>query len=131
MNIRQSLLDVGVNAFGVELFAESFLKSPLATAAFEKSKTVRFFLPVRRSDTPGWVGVDIAIAAVDKFDEPGAPKNPLDEPTPANMLLWAETARAGMLDKRKGGDGMIAIRALIDALSIPLPGLVANEGSQP
>lgn len=130
MGIHQHLIDVGINTPAVVLFAESFLKSPLAMPAFEKSKPVRFFLPVLRSDTPGWVGVDIAIAPVDKFDEPGA-KTSLGEPTPANMLLWAETARAGMLDKRKGGDGMIAIRALIEALSMAVPGADADKGDQP
>lgn len=69
MNVKQALIDVGVNAFAVELLAESFLKSPLSKRAFEKGEPVKFFLPVQRADCPGWVGVDITIAAVDKFDD--------------------------------------------------------------
>lgn len=70
MNIKQSLIDVGINAFACDLLAESFLKSPLAKMTFDAGKPMKFFLPVLREDCKGWVGVDITIAAVDKFDEP-------------------------------------------------------------
>ncbi|MCL4695476.1 MAG: hypothetical protein KJ023_00215 [Burkholderiaceae bacterium] len=64
MNIRQVLLDAGLNVFGADLLAESFLKSPIAKQALEKGDPVRFFLPVRRSDCAEFVGVEISIAAV-------------------------------------------------------------------
>lgn len=64
MNVRQALLDAGLNVFGADLLAESFLKSPIAKQALEKGDPVRFFLPVRRSDCAEFVGVEISIAAV-------------------------------------------------------------------
>jgi hypothetical protein len=64
MNVRQVLLDAGLNVFGADLLAESFLKSPIAKQALEKGDPVRFFLPVRRSDCAEFVGVEISIAAV-------------------------------------------------------------------
>lgn len=72
MNVRQALLDSGINVFAVDLLGESFLKSKLAKMAFDKGEPVKFFLPIVRGDCEGWVGVDITIAAVDKFDEPAA-----------------------------------------------------------
>lgn len=54
----------GINAFNVELFAESFLKSPLAKAMLGRGEPLKFFLPIRRNDCAEWGGVDITIAGV-------------------------------------------------------------------
>ena len=82
LNVRQALIDSGINAFAVDLLAESFLKSPLAKMTFEKGEPLKFFLPVQRSDCAGWVGVDITLAPVDKFDE-----------VPPNVMYTARPAK--------------------------------------
>lgn len=69
ISVRRALLNAGLNVFAVDLLAESFLRSPIARHAFDSGKQIKFFFPVVRKDTPGWVGVDITIAAVDKFDD--------------------------------------------------------------
>lgn len=76
MNLMQALHNTGLNPFAAELLAESYLKSKLAQMMFDKGEPLRFFLPVQRKDCPGWVGVDITIAAVDKFDEPAKKEEP-------------------------------------------------------
>ena len=63
-NIMQDLHTVGLNPFGVQLVAESMLKSPLATISVEKP--VKLFFPIQRSDCPGWIGVKITLEAVPK-----------------------------------------------------------------
>ena len=75
MNIMQALIDAGINAFGAQLLAESYLKSPLAEQALQRGEPVRFFLPIHRGDCAGWSGVEIAIAAVpapDRIEALGA-----------------------------------------------------------
>lgn len=75
MNIMQVLLDAGLNAFGAQLLAESYLKSPLAEQALQRGEPVRFFLPIHRGDCAGWSGVEISIAAVpapDRIEAIGA-----------------------------------------------------------
>jgi len=60
--IMQNLHTVGLNPFGVQLVAESLLKSPLAPITL--SRPQRIFFPVTRSDCPGYVGVYITLEAV-------------------------------------------------------------------
>jgi len=71
MNTMQALINAGINAFGAQLLAESYLKSPLAEQALQRGEPMKFFLPINRSDCPGWSGVEILISAVpvpDKID---------------------------------------------------------------
>ncbi len=62
MGIMNDLHAVGLNPFGVQLVAESLLKSPLApmTAA----EPVKIFFPVQRGDCAGWAGVEFTFEAV-------------------------------------------------------------------
>jgi len=53
---------VGLNPFGVQLVAESLLKSPLAPMTADKPVTM--FFPVQRSDCAGWAGVRFTFEAV-------------------------------------------------------------------
>ncbi len=62
MSIMNDLHAVGLNPFGVQLVAESMLKSPLAPMSTEKP--LEFFFPVSRSDCAGWRGVKITLEAV-------------------------------------------------------------------
>ena len=62
MSIMQDLHDVGINPFGVQLVAESLLKSPIAEMSVKEPLTLAF--PVNRSDCPGWKGVRITLQAV-------------------------------------------------------------------
>ncbi len=68
MNVMQAMIDAGINAFGAQLTAESFLKSPLAQQALDRGEPLRFFLPIRRCDCSGWSGVEITLAAVPATD---------------------------------------------------------------
>lgn len=72
-NVMQTLIDAGMNAFAVQLLAESFLKNPLAKRTSERGEPLRFFLPVRRSDCPGWMGVDFLLVAVPEGAPEGSP----------------------------------------------------------
>jgi hypothetical protein len=69
MNVRQLLIDSGINAPAADLLGESFLRSPMAKIMLDKGEPLKFFLPIQRGDCPGWVGVDITISAVDKLDK--------------------------------------------------------------
>jgi len=62
MTIMNDLHMVGLNPFGVQLVAESVLKSGLAPISNEKPVT--FFFPVQRKDCEGWSGVKITLEAV-------------------------------------------------------------------
>jgi hypothetical protein len=62
MSIMNDLHAVGINPFGVELVAESVLKSPIAQISTEKPLTL--FFPVNRKDCFGWAGVRITLEAV-------------------------------------------------------------------
>ena len=62
MGIMNDLQTVGLNPFGVQLVAESLLKSPLAPLTVGKPQAI--FFPVSRSDCAGWVGVRITVEAV-------------------------------------------------------------------
>jgi hypothetical protein len=55
-----------IDALDAKLFAESFLKSPLAISMLERGEPLKFFVPVQRSDCAKWGGVDITIAGVTK-----------------------------------------------------------------
>jgi len=52
----------GLNPFGVQLVAESMLKSGLAPIS--TGDPVTFFFPVHRKDCEGWSGVKITLEAV-------------------------------------------------------------------
>ena len=62
MNIMQALHTVGINPFAVTLLAESVLRSPLAPMTVGKPQA--FFMPITRSDCPGWAGVRVTVEAV-------------------------------------------------------------------
>lgn len=62
MSIMNDLHAVGINPFGVELVAESVLKSPIAQISAEKPLTL--FFPINRSDCDGWSGVRFTLEAV-------------------------------------------------------------------
>lgn len=62
MSVLQDLHTVGINPFAAVLVAESVLKSPLAERS--KVEPLRFFMPIKRSDCPGWAGVWITVEAV-------------------------------------------------------------------
>lgn len=68
-NIMQELHIVGLNPFGVQLVAESLLKSPMAPISIDKP--LMFFFPIRRSDCAGWIGVNITLEAVPEPKAPG------------------------------------------------------------
>lgn len=65
MGIMNDLHTVGINPFGVQLVAESLLKSPIAAISAD-DKPLAFFFPIQREDCPGWVGVEITLKAVRK-----------------------------------------------------------------
>ncbi len=50
MNVRQSLINAGLNSFAADLLAESLLKHP-------EPKRIKFLLPIHRTDCEGWIGV--------------------------------------------------------------------------
>jgi hypothetical protein len=62
MNIMNDLHAVGLNPFGVQLVAESMLRSPLAPMSVTQPLTL--FFPVHRDDCKGWRGVKITLEAV-------------------------------------------------------------------
>ena len=62
MTIMNDLHTVGLNPFGVQLVAESMLKSGLAPISTRSPVT--FFFPVQRKDCEGWSGVKITLEAV-------------------------------------------------------------------
>lgn len=74
MNIRQLLLNAGINSFGLDLVAESFLKSPIAAQALASGDPLKISLPIDRSDCAEWVGVEITIAGVPKLSTPAPPE---------------------------------------------------------
>lgn len=61
-NIMNDLHAVGLNPFGVQLVAESLLKSPLAQLTTKRPQG--FFFPIKRSDCPGWIGARFTLEAV-------------------------------------------------------------------
>lgn len=69
-NIMQDLHTVGINPFGMQLVAESLLKSPIAQMSTEKPLTL--FFPVQRGDCKGWIGVNITLEAVQAPEAQGA-----------------------------------------------------------
>lgn len=62
MGIMNDLHAVGLNPFGVQLVAESLLKSPVAPMSVDKPLTL--FFPIQRGDCEGWAGVRITLEAV-------------------------------------------------------------------
>jgi hypothetical protein len=65
--VKQAMLDCGLNAWAMELLAESLLRHP-------DPKSVEFFFPVRRKDTPGWIGVKVRLEPI------AADSNPAEAP---------------------------------------------------
>lgn len=63
MSIMNDLNTIGINPFGVQLVAESLLRSPVAQRTID-DKPLAFFFPVQRSDCAEWVGVEITLKAV-------------------------------------------------------------------
>lgn len=62
MSVKQTLLDIGLNMFGMELFAESLLKNEKVREHVRaKGEPLTVSFPVRRSDCPGWAGVYITL----------------------------------------------------------------------
>ena len=55
-----------ISRVNLDLFAESFLKGPLAKEMLERGEPFRIFVPVQSSDCIDWGGVDITIAGVTK-----------------------------------------------------------------
>lgn len=62
MGIMNDLHAVGLNPFGVQLVAESMLRSPVAPMSVKKP--LALFFPVQRSDCAGWAGVKITLEAM-------------------------------------------------------------------
>lgn len=62
MSFMNELHTVGLDPFGVQLVAESLLKSPVAELSAREP--LKFFFPVTRGDCPGWSGVTITLEAV-------------------------------------------------------------------
>lgn len=69
MSIMNDLHTVGINPFGVQLVAESLLKSPVAPMSAD-DKPLTFFFPVHRGDCAGWAGVEITLKAVRTAEVP-------------------------------------------------------------
>jgi hypothetical protein len=69
MSIMNDLHTVGINPFGVQLVAESLLKSPVAPMSAD-DKPLTFFFPVQRGDCAGWAGVEITLKAVRTAEVP-------------------------------------------------------------
>lgn len=66
MNIKQLMLDSMINAFGADLFLESFLKSPLAGMVFERGEPLDFYYPINRGDCKEWAGVQVTLMPIKK-----------------------------------------------------------------
>ncbi|SEQ06481.1 hypothetical protein SAMN04488038_103241 [Solimonas aquatica] len=64
---------LGISAADATLFAESFLKSPMAKAMLERGEPLKFFLPIQLSEHAEWGGVDITIAGV-RTEHVGSPR---------------------------------------------------------
>ena len=61
-NIMNDLHTMGINPFGVQLLAESLLRSHVADMSADEP--LAFFFPVSREDCAGWNGVEITLKAV-------------------------------------------------------------------
>jgi hypothetical protein len=70
--IKQLLLDTGINAFGLDLVCESFLRSLTALRVTEQLGGALYFeYPIHRTDCPGHVGVRVRLEPMP--DESEAP----------------------------------------------------------
>ncbi len=59
----------GINSFGLDLVAESFLKSPAALTLSQKlGGALSFVYPIHRSDCPGYVGVHVSLEPIAEGD---------------------------------------------------------------
>lgn len=56
----QLLIDVGINAWAVQLMCESYLR---AHGELEEPVPADFFFPVQRTDCAGWKGVRVRLDA--------------------------------------------------------------------
>jgi len=68
MSVRQILLANGINVFGADLLAESFLKSQFAQFVHDKGEPLKFFLSIDREDCSPWVGVEITIKPINEIE---------------------------------------------------------------
>ncbi len=57
MNVRQSLINAGLNVFAADLLAESLLQH-------QEPKKIKFLLPIHRTDCEGWIGVVFTLEPV-------------------------------------------------------------------
>jgi|APLak6261669087_1056070.scaffolds.fasta_scaffold03447_2 NTP pyrophosphatase (non-canonical NTP hydrolase) len=64
MSIKQLMINSKINAFAADLLFESFLKSPIADAVFERGTPLNFAYPINRSDTPKWAGAQVTIMPI-------------------------------------------------------------------
>jgi hypothetical protein len=107
-NIMNDLHAVGLNPFGVQLVAESLLKSPLAQLTTERPQA--FFFPIKRSDCPGWIGARFTLQAVPEAtegEEVAQTAQASAENLDANELLASLTALLNdpaVIDAAKPGD---------------------------
>lgn len=103
MNVFQALSDARINPFGMQLLAESLLKSPIAEQLHAGGKPLRFFFPVGRGDCAGWAGVDVTLkpAKVGDVVDAELPTAPAAAPAPADRWL---IVRESVLDIGLGDD---------------------------
>ena len=64
MNIKQLMIDSGMNPFGADLFLESFLKSALAKHVFNTGVPLDFAYPIHHSGCPDWTGVQVTLMPI-------------------------------------------------------------------
>lgn len=69
VRVRQQLLDIGLNAFGLELFIESFLRSKTADAIYKRGVPTTFTFPINRSEYPQWEGVQVTLMPIAKKED--------------------------------------------------------------
>lgn len=133
-NIMNDLHAVGLNPFGVQLVAESLLKSPLAQLTTTKPQG--FFFPVNRSDCPDWIGARFTLEAVPKVSATPAVKN-----KPAGLYRKFDVQRIDgssqhggkhqdcehfVLDLMHDKHAEVALRAYADSCAAEFPQLAAD-----
>jgi hypothetical protein len=61
MNLKQELLNCGINVFAIDLLCESYLKSPIVDVL---EKPLVFEYPIMRGDCKKWAGVKITLEGI-------------------------------------------------------------------
>jgi hypothetical protein len=64
VNVFQALSDARLNPFGMQLLAESLLKSAIAEQLHARGEPLRFYFPISRGDCAGWAGVNVTLMPV-------------------------------------------------------------------